>query len=98
MSDFVDSVSPEQLTKWLALAEMDGWGDEERRTAALLAEIHNSALILASKTGGSVKGSELKDVFDFLPKWPWGEKRPKVEATKQTPEEMEALGKRMAGF
>lgn len=42
-----DTWSPEELRQAEALAQLEGWGQEKRRTAAILAELHNVSRIEA---------------------------------------------------
>ena len=98
----IAEMPPEIVAKWAALAELDGWGDDNRRTASIESTVHNSALICASRmaamnNGVEVDTMELTNSDDFAPRYPW-QKKPKKQTTVQTPEQQAATSKRLAGF
>lgn len=86
----VDEIEPSELDKWLALAVLDGWGDERQMTAMICATIHNAALRIVQAIPACahpVNRDEVKAETDFLPKFA----RPMRQAKAKQNESAESL-------
>lgn len=57
----LDELSPEQFDEWIAFHEIEGFGDEHRENARLMATVLNSQ--------GGKKDGKAFDADDFLPKY-----------------------------
>lgn len=60
VDQMLDEMSPHQFDEWIAFHEIEGWGDEHRQTANVMATIFNSQ--------GGKKGGKPFSADDFLPK------------------------------
>jgi len=58
----------EELNWNIALANIDGWGEEDQRAATLTNELHNMLLRLIAVSGGKVRGKEFTTTRDWLPR------------------------------
>ena len=90
----VESVDADSLASWQAVAIIDGWGEDNERTARLCVSIHNALMVAAAKQGGQVDEADFKDLVDYLPKFKFEKPKPAV----QTPEQMMAIAKRLTGM
>ena len=61
---------PSELRQAEALARLEGWGQEKRRTASILAEMHNVSRLESWARGGDDKQPlpKMMTESDFLPK------------------------------
>jgi len=96
----VDEIEPHELDKWLALAALDGWGEERQLAAMICATIHNSALRIVQSIpacGRPVDRDEVKTETDFLPKFarPIKTKQPDERANNAEP--LDAWMRRITG-
>lgn len=64
----IDEIGHEELTEWIALAELDGWGQDDRRFAALQQTMHNGFLMLAAKMGLGINYGDWKSRDAFMPR------------------------------
>lgn len=86
-SVIADTWSPEELRQAEALAQLEGWGQEKRRTAAILAELHNVSRIeqwirsIQPKQPAPPMPTMLTE-STFLPKRPKPKPRKKATAVK----------------
>ena len=92
----VESLDADTLAQWQAVATNDGWGEDNERAARICSAVHNSLMIAISKKGGAVEEKDFKNPEDFIPRFRF-EAKVKSEPT-QTPEQMIAIGKRIAGI
>ena len=69
-SVIADTWSPAELRQAEALARLEGWGQEKRRTAAIMAEMHNVSRLESWSRGGDPKQPlpKLMTEAEFLPK------------------------------
>lgn len=63
----VDSVDPDELAQWMALAVHDGWGEERERNVMLRVTIHNAIMLAAAKQGAKVDEHDIRTPDDYLP-------------------------------
>lgn len=82
--------SPEELRQAEALARLEGWGQEKRRTAAVLAEMHNvSQLELWARAGDPKRPlPTMISESHFLPK---RDKRKAVDPAKVAAKQEKSL-------
>lgn len=94
MHELVDAVDADALAKWQAVAVIDGWGEDWERTGQICATIHNTGIQIIAGQGHTIKKEEFKDASDFVPKFRFEKK----QEAPLTPEQWEAMGRRMAGL
>lgn len=83
-SEIADTWSPDELQDAEALAYLEGWGQEKRRTAQILAELHNISRMENWARAGDKNAKPPKPLRegDFLPR--------RVRRSKAKPETAEA--------
>lgn len=92
---FVDSVAPDQLTKWLALAWHDGWGESWSMASMIAVVIHNALMRILHFLGGEVKKKDFVTLDTFEPNVRTGRK---MRRYKPMPVEEGIAHPRMAGL
>jgi hypothetical protein len=95
VAKMVDEIGDEQVDQWCALALVDGWGEDWQRTAWLIERIHNTAMAGKQSDDGR---SLILDVWDCRPHFRWERKPVDEPSEAQSDAQLEALGRRMAGF
>lgn len=85
----MDELTPAQLNRWLAQAEVDAWGEE---VATAAAQALNRLLVVLSRSI-KVEQDDLATAKDMLPKWHFDKQpKPKQEmTTAQITSALEAL-------
>lgn len=93
----VANVPDEELERWLALAWLDGWGDEWQMVASICATVWNAALRICKQiplTNG-IQNDEIRTPLDFLPAHL---RPPEIKKKKKTKLSTDEQAKRLAGI
>lgn len=78
MSRMVDEIEPDELARWIAVGQLDGWGESWWMTAEICKTIHNTAMIVLARCGKKVDLDDFKSTREFIPRH-LRPKKPKVK-------------------
>ena len=63
-----------QFNEWMALAHIDGWGEENERikywSCFIVSSLHNALMIAAAKRGSKIERSDMLTVQQLLKRNP----------------------------
>jgi hypothetical protein len=93
-----DTWSPEEIRQAEAMARLEGWGQEKRRTASILAELHNVARIeqwlrACAASEQPPPMPTMLSASDFLPGAPVKRNRKAAEPAKQEAKKEQVMNK-----
>ena len=58
------------MNEWMALAQIDGWGEDDERakywSAYIVSNLHNALMLAAAKNGAKVERSDMLTVQQLL--------------------------------
>lgn len=83
VNELVDTIPKEELDEWLAVAWIDGWGEEYLRMGHVVKELHSILNALFGSMGVHISKSDFKTVEQCMPE----QSRPIRRKPRKEPEE-----------
>ncbi len=93
----VDTLDEDTISKWQAVALIDGWGNDNWRMARLASAIHNSLIVCLHRQGViKAEDEDFRDAGHYMPQMAFERNIPRHR--KQTAAELETMCKQVAGI
>lgn len=92
----VDTIPPDKLSRWMAVARIAGWDDEWTMASTVASAVNNVVVQLMARAGFKPDRKELLSFDHFEPDVRTGRKPIKIEPLTQ--QQLEAHHRAMAGL